>query len=44
MVQGQVDVGNGAARGGGEVPYRLHFGVRLMDFLEGGRPGPKAQV
>ena len=44
MVQGQVDVGGGAEKERGEVPGGLHFGVRLPDIPEYGRPGSKAQI
>ena len=37
-------MGNGAASEGGQVPDRIHFGVRLPDFLEHVLPRPTPQL
>ena len=44
MVQISADVGNNVEREGGQVQNGLHFGVRLPDIPEYGRPGSKAQI
>ena len=44
MVQVQEDMGNGAAREGGEVLDGLHLGVRPPYFPERGCPRPAAQL
>ena len=44
MVQGQEDVGGGAARERGDVLDKLKFEVRLPDFIERGRMGPAEQL